>query len=211
VPADLSHVFLMRFQIICDTPHRRIGLAWLSLQPDGSISFGLNDRSFVSPRFKERISVWNAYNRVGIAYLLESQPEALTPVQNPHFTFHPPMLFHLKDDGAAANSLFRGIANVGLALDQDGEMPWLRAVTSQLALLSGGGIRPDNVATNEIGIASIDEKCSMYVEVDFVNIGDFRLTNYSNHCFIPWGDVAIRVSIHLSVPRAATLSWFHFY
>jgi hypothetical protein len=39
------------------------GIAWLSFQPDGSISCGLRDRTYVSPRFQDRISLWNVYNR----------------------------------------------------------------------------------------------------------------------------------------------------
>lgn len=201
----------MRLQICCDTPLRRIRLAWLSFQPDGSISFGLNDRSFIAPRFKVLYPIWNAYNRIGISYLLESQPETLTLVKNPHFTFHPGMIFQLKDNGVAEDFLFRGIADVGLTLEQDGEMPWLRAITSQLALLQGGGIRPDNVSTKEICITSTDEKSSAYIAVDLVNPGNFRLTGYLPHLFIPWYDVVIRVTLHLSFPRIATLSWFYSY
>jgi hypothetical protein len=55
----------MRKQLCCDTPSRRIRVGWVSFQPDGSISFGLNDRAYISPKFKTQSMIWNAYNRVG--------------------------------------------------------------------------------------------------------------------------------------------------
>lgn len=60
----------------------RIG--WESLQPDGSISVGLADRAFMSPRFHARQFLWNAYNRVTIQYLVPHSLERLRSVTNPH-------------------------------------------------------------------------------------------------------------------------------
>src|SRR5262245_59629907 len=47
---------------------------------------------------RERIGLWNVYNRVGIQYVVPTNPAALEPVPNPHFTFHPAIKFHLKSD-----------------------------------------------------------------------------------------------------------------
>ena len=53
------------------------GIAWLSFQPKGSISCGLRDRTYISPRFRDRIGLWNAYNRVEIEYRVPSNPNTL--------------------------------------------------------------------------------------------------------------------------------------
>src|SRR5262249_17570290 len=126
----------MRKQICCDTPERRVRIAWVSFQPDGSISFGLNDRTYISPKFRARHFVWNAYNRVRIHYEVPSDQSSLEAVQNPYFTFHPAVWFHLKADGPRGDeALFEAIADVALVLQQKSEMPWLRSVSGRVASL----------------------------------------------------------------------------
>src|SRR3972149_1021589 len=90
--------YLMRKYLVCDVADRRIAIAWLSFQPDNSISFGLNDRTYISPRFRDRIFIWNAYNRICTIYEVPTDPEALEPVERPHFTYHPDVMFHLKSN-----------------------------------------------------------------------------------------------------------------
>jgi hypothetical protein len=84
--------------LTCQAPNRFIRLAWLSLPPNGDVSFGLNDKTYISPRFKGRNYVWSAFNRVTAEYEVASDPNTLEPVKNPHFTFHQPGYFHLKSD-----------------------------------------------------------------------------------------------------------------
>ena len=68
-------------------------IGWISLQPDGSVSVGLADQAFISPRFRARQFVWNAYNRVAVQYLVPHSPQELRAVTNPHLTFPPSHLF----------------------------------------------------------------------------------------------------------------------
>jgi hypothetical protein len=123
-------------QLSCQTPDRKVNLAWVSFQPDGSISFGLNDRTYISPRFKSVIGVWSAYNRVKMQYRVASDPTALEPVQNPHFTYHPPGQFTLKEHRSNnEDALFFGVALPDLTVRQEGKMPWLRATTAPIRTL----------------------------------------------------------------------------
>jgi len=84
---------------------------------------------------RERIGLWNVNNRVEIQYVVPTNPAALKPVLNPHFTFHPAVKFHLKSDQDRASkdeAIFEGIADVAIVLDQQEEMPWLRATSRPL-------------------------------------------------------------------------------
>jgi hypothetical protein len=200
---------VVRQQLCCDTPARRIRLGWLSFQPDGAISFGLNDRTYISPKFKAQHFVWSAFNRIGIQYEVQSDPAALEPVRNPHFTFHPPHWFHLKSDGDGA--LFEAIADVPLALHQDSEMPWLRAVSTPLRQLPTGGRRRDSFSEEEIGIALPHEELSVCIELDLVRAGKIRVTSGPAQWFTPWHGVAIRATLRPAAAQIATLSWFHFH
>jgi hypothetical protein len=110
-----------------------VNVEYVSFQGDGSISFGLTDRTFIVPRHRERRFVWNAYNRITVQYVMPNNPNALLPVQNPHFTFHPDAMFHLKsnkDKKADDEAIFEGIADVGIVLDQQEEMPWIRTISA---------------------------------------------------------------------------------
>jgi hypothetical protein len=71
------------------TPESEHTIAWLSVQPDNSVSVGLSDRTFISPRFHARQFLWNVDNRVTVEYLVPHDPDELRPVINPHLTFHP--------------------------------------------------------------------------------------------------------------------------
>ncbi len=127
---------------------RRIG--WVSLQPNGSVSVGLNDKTFVSPDFKAKNFLWNAYNRETLHYLVTSDAKTLTAVRNPHLTFHPPHWFHLKANGG--KTLFEGIGDLPIMLEQDGVVPWVRFVSRSIADLSGAGLprKPDRVRVLKI-------------------------------------------------------------
>jgi hypothetical protein len=202
----------MRKQLYCDTPTRRIRLAWLSFQPDGAISFGLNDRTYVAPDFCVESMLWNAYNRVGIHYIVPTDPAALRPVRNPHFTYHPALVFQLKDDAAPGKEfLFRGIADVEITLQQEGRMPWIRAVTAPLSQLSLGGRRADLVDVEDIGIKSESEEVSVCISVDFVRLRDTRATTPPGQWDFNWHAVGLSLDVGVCEAQIATLSWFYFY
>ena len=159
----------MRKQLCCQTPSRRVRLGWVSFQPDGSISFGLNDKTYISPKFKARHFVWNAFNRARIHYEVASDPSTLEPVQNPHFTYHPEVWFHLKADGpGSGEALFEAIADVGLTLKQNLEMPWIRATSAPIADLPTSRHRSGNVPVNDLTIRIPTENLSVCMALDFV-------------------------------------------
>src|SRR5713101_7541425 len=124
---------LMLANIFCQTPSRFVKAAWISLQPKGDISFGLNDRAYISSSFRARNFVWNMYNRVTAEYEIQSDISRLEPVKNPHFIFHAPIYFHLTTNkGKADDALWAGICETRLVLKQQTEMPWIRAITTPL-------------------------------------------------------------------------------
>ena len=140
----------MRKHIACEVNARLVNVAWLSFQPDGSISFGLQDRTYISPKFKAQHFVWSAYNRAKLEYFVPSSPEELEQVTNPHFTFHPPHWFRLRANKEEA--LFEAIADLDLTLRQDHAMPWIRAFSGPLNSLKSGGTRQDRVVADSLTI-----------------------------------------------------------
>src|SRR5690349_11976900 len=128
----------MIIRIDATEPTATRSIAWVSLQPDGSISVGLTDRTYVSPRFRARQFVWNAYNRVVAEYLIPHSSDELHVARNPHLTFHPPIYFHLRANGD--EELFAGIADVGLMLTQVNRVPWIRFVSRPITEIAARGI-----------------------------------------------------------------------
>jgi hypothetical protein len=187
-------------------------VAWLSFQPDGSISFGLNDRAFVPRRLRIVQGIWNAYNRRRARFELGMDQAALETVQNPHFTFHPPGLFHLKaneDRVQDEQEVFRGVARVGVAVDQDGEMPWIRAISAPLHRLPEGGVRNDGIVEDEWLFRTTSERNSVSIAVDFIRPEAVGHMDNDSCWSVAWGAVAIRVKAAFTFPRDATLSWMY--
>jgi hypothetical protein len=206
----------MRKLLICRHHGGRAGIAWISFQPDGSISFGLRDKTYISPRLKARHFVWNAYNRVGIEYVVPSDPSALEPVQNPHFTFHPAVRFHLKSDRdriSKDEAIFEAIADVGLVLQQQSEMPWIRAVSSPLDQLRSGFARQDDIETDDLvfDLPIVMTQASASIEIEFIRKEDVRATQQGSRWTFEWHDISLRIIAGFVPPQIATFSWFHFY
>ncbi len=184
-------------------------LLWISFQPDGSVSVGLSDRSYVAPDFKAQLFVWSAFNRETLHYVVPSESTAdLKSIRNPHLTFHPPGWFHLTaNDG---RRLFEGIGDLEIMLDQGQLVPWIRFVSKPVAKLSAAGIPRKPGRTSVVKIAVPNDACSVGVGVDFVRIAsgppipDALLDRY-----IPWRDYFVRVHAIALLPQVATLSWFH--
>jgi hypothetical protein len=194
---------------------RTISVGWISFQPDGSISFGLKDRAYVSPRLRERRFIWNVYNRITIEYVLPSNPRALLQVKNPHFTFHPDVMFHLKsnaDRKAKDEAIFEGIADVGIVLQQQGEMPWIRATSAPLRTLQPSTeARNDGIETSDLGTtaAAVMLDCSTRVEIDFIRPEDVVGHRDNSSWEFVWGKVGLRIRVGHTAPQIATLAWFH--
>jgi hypothetical protein len=193
------------------------GIAWLSFQPDGSISCGLRDRTYVSPRFRDRIGIWNAYNRIGIEFVVPNNPDSLEPVNGAHITFHPPLTFHFKgrhDRSQHDEDLFQGIAEVRIVLAQQAEMPWLRVISKSLSQLpQAGAPRSDPIDTEELvyAVPAPVAEASALVEIDFIRESDVHQDRPGPPWEFRWHEVGLRVRPRINPPQIATLSWFHFY
>ena len=130
---------------------RTVSVGYVSFQPDQSISFGLRDRTYISPRLRERRFLWNAYNRITVKYELQSDPDTLLPVQNPHFTFHPAAMFHLKsnkDRKGKDEAIFEAFNPVSMVLQQQSEMPWSPIDT----LTTASELRAPEINTEQLAI-----------------------------------------------------------
>jgi hypothetical protein len=207
---------IMRQQITFSHHERNTGVAWLSFQPDGSISCGLRDRTYVAPEMRLRIGIWSAYNRVDLAFRVPTATETLLPVENPHFTYHPPGIFHLKDDDArSANDedLFKGFADVSIVLQQQTQMPWLRITSGPLADLPvAGPARADAVTNSEFihTVPVVVTAASAEVEIDFIRKQDVNAAPHTSVRELVWHDVGLRIRAGFVAPQIATLFWFHF-
>jgi hypothetical protein len=194
---------------------RVVNAGWMSFQPDGSVSFGLSDRTYVSPRFRERRFLWNVYNRVTVEYVVPSEPSTLLQVQNPHFTFHPDVMFHLKsnkDKKAEDEAIFEGIADVGIVLQQQGEMPWIRATSAPFdQLTETGRLRAPAIETEDLMTEApvVMNTASMKMEVDFVRPEAVVEHREAMTWEYAWGKVGLRIRTGFVAPQIATLSWFH--
>ena len=204
----------MRKYLVCDVPGRRVAIGWISFQPDGSISFGLNDQTYISPRFRDRISIWNAYNRVCTIYEVPTDPSALKPVENPHFTYHPDIMFHLKSNDDLIRedqAIFQGIADVPITLEQDCQMPWIRAVSAPVDKLKIRSARPDAIETEDLMLSAPTERISVRIALDFVKPAAATTLGHQTQWCIPWGKVALKITLAWTYPQIATLAWFHFH
>ncbi len=183
-------------------------IAWVSLQPDGSVSVGLSDKTFVAPDFKAQNFVWSANNRETLHYLVSSDPGSLRPIRNPHLTFHPPHDFHLKADGG--HMLFEGIGDLGLMLRQDGIVPWIRFVSSAVGVLRDAGSPRNPKRAEELIIQASRGDCSIAFGVDFVarEVGTSPASVLLSRC-LSWQGYWLHLHAIAVPAQIATLSWFH--
>ena len=182
-------------------------VGWLSLQQDGSISVGLNDRTFISPHFKSRQLVSNLYNRIRTTYLVPNSPQALIPISNPHLTFHPPHYFHLhanKDE-----ELFTGIAEVSMFLTQQERVPWVRFVSGPVRTLMQAGAVRDPANTTILKVSVLSDGCSIGIGIDFVRPGDNRKHGGLLDEFLDWESHRIHLFLESLPLQISTLAWCH--
>ena len=169
----------MRKNLNFDHGGHIVSVGWVSFQPDGSISFGLRDRTFVLESARVRINVWNAYNQIQIQYVAPKVTEPLLPVENPHFTFRPPLQFQLKSNAQRISEdeqIFSGIADVQITLVQQGEMPWIRATSAPLDSLKKSSARADGIPTEDFTfvVPAIFAAASAAIEIDFIRPEDVK-------------------------------------
>jgi hypothetical protein len=194
------------------TAGREDRIAWISLQPGGSISVGLRDSTFISPKFHARMDLFNIDNRVAVRYLVPDDPNALTRVVNPHLTFHPAMEFHLRANGDAL--LFVGSADAALIVDGDGYMPWVRFVSRRVADLptnTNSGKRHGSRGSSVITLPLASAECSVGLAIDFVRPATAEPSGRSLDHFADSGDYRIRISCEALPSQPATLAWYHQY
>lgn len=203
----------MQISLCGQNPNRLVKAAWLSLQPDGSISFGLTEKTFVSPSFIGRVDVFNLYNQVAIEFLLESDPSRLSGVTNPHFTFHPRILFHLTDSGGRSKKnvkeVFRGINDVEMTVAQYGFLPWIRAISPPMSKLKTFGTRNIGLSTHTLLVESPDEISSIGIEIDFVHPDQVGGFDQAGVFSTKWHSVAIVCKLSVRPGQLSTLGWFH--
>jgi hypothetical protein len=187
-------------QLVCQTPTRRVNLGWISFQADGSISFGLNDKTYISPKFKVIHGVWSAYNRVKVQYRIPSDPTTLEAVNNPHFTYHPPISFRLKENSASNDdALFFAIADLDLTLRQEFKMPWLRATSAPISTLRSQRPRSGARPPDEFMIDIPDERLSVNMDLDFFPSGQAFLDTNSTW-YVAWSGAMLRTSMSFTYP-----------
>ena len=196
--------------LCCETPIRRVQIGWLSLQPDGAISFGSNQKTFIAKKDKIRIPIWSAYNRVELKFDAVHSPDELEGIRNPHFTFHPDIRFHLKDDITVKNAIFEGLADPIMSVSQQGKMPWARLISSLVRNLPDQ--KQARSSAQETTVCSIkypSEEISAVIEVDFLPFGTFART--LNDFIFEWHKVTVRVAMFVTYPQLPRLYWFHSY
>lgn len=198
----------MDFTISVNIDEDRRRLGWIAIQPDDSVSVGLNDRAFISPDFKAKIFLWNAYNRVSTKFLVPSIETKLKGIQNPHLTYHPPIMFHL--GVTKGKKLFQGIADLQIQLEQDGSFEWIRFVSRPVSKLKQASNvrRPWQTESIEIPLNTTD--CSVGLGVDFAKKGVVLPSKgllYNR--LIECRSFNLRVFAELLPPQKATLSWYH--
>jgi hypothetical protein len=200
----------MRKQIVCDVNGRILNVAWLSFQPDGAVSFGLNDRTFVSPRLRARIGLFNAYNRVSAEFTVRPTAAGLDPIQNPHFTYHPTALFHLTAD--KDEEVFSGTADTTVIFSQQPELQWIRAISKRVGDLNVAGTRSDSIDTEAWVIPSDTSDISIRIAVDLMKPAPLATDNsVAMVKLVIWKEVMVRIAIDTIPAACPTLSWFHEY
>lgn len=184
----------------------RIG--WLSLQPDGSVSVGLADRTFISPEFEAQQFVWSAFNRTTLQYLVKSDPTLLRAVRSPHLSFHPPGWFHFKGNGQ--KTLFEGIADLQMMLKQDGNVPWVRFVSKRVCELPSAGLPRKLDRVKIINIKPASDQCSIGLALDFIALGTTSKDSSGVVSeVIPWRTYSLHLHAVELPAQIATLSWYH--
>lgn len=192
---------------------RRVG--WVSLQPKGSLSVGLGDKTFLSPDFNVQNFVWSAFNRVTVQYHVQPDAKNLKLIRNPHLSFHPPHLFHLK--GSKQKELWEGIGDLGLMLKQDGRVPWIRFISKRVSELQTAGLPEKHDRSKKIEIGSFEinprsDQSSIGLALDFLPLG----ANVDEREFIasavyPCEGYSLHIHAAEMPAQIATLAWFHQY
>jgi len=209
---SLGALFMLK-SLCCDTPTRRVKIGWLSFQPNGNISFGLNDNTFIAPRSNAVIVLWNAYHRVKTAFEVVSDPTTAEQVVNPHLTWHVPNYFHLTRRGERSDDAsFKGIADVPMMLEQEATVQWIRATSGMVVgLKTATGNLRGRWDTEVLAVQVPSEAVSVQIDVDFVRPDAGQGMGHRSRWFIPWHQVGVRLTMGFTHPHFPTLAWAHYH
>ena len=199
----------MNFVVNAVTVTSEHSIAWLSVQPDNAVSVGLADRAFISPHFHARQFLWNAYNRVTVEYVIAHERGELRPVANPHLTFHPPIYFHLRANND--EELFAGIADVGIMLDQDGSVPWVRFISRPVREIPIAGSQRNPGRTSILRVPVESGDLSVTLAIDFVRPGAHCPAGAAAEQYIDSGAYRLHLWCEPHVAQLPTLAWYHQY
>ncbi len=178
-----SNVAIHTVSIVATARDDRKSVGWISVADTGDVSTGLSDRAIV------------------VAHPGGERDGS----RNPHFTFHPPIYHHLRTDGEP--ELLAALMEVGLMLQQDSMVPWVRLVSRPCRELKTfiGARKGSGVLGFEIAKPDL----SAQVELDFIRTSDVRPVGGQFKYARVNPDIALRLSVQ-SVPPACpslTLLW----
>jgi len=189
---------------------RRIG--WIGIQPDGSVSVGLNDRTFIARDSESRQFVWSAFNRRTVQYLVPDEGTPVKGVRNPHLTFHPPGWFQL--GVTKGKKPFQGIGDLQVMLSQDGIVPWVRFVSRSFSRIKSAAEVRNPQRTQSIEIVVTSPECSIGLGVDFLRPDFGAPVHPSEHIhrqIIKCANYNLLVFAEVLPAQRPTLSWYHQY
>ena len=186
--------------------HYRIG--WLSLQSDSSISVGLVDSALILRDFEVKAFVWSAFNRVTTEFLAPDNTAATKRVYSPHMTFHPPHTLHLTEQkgGTTKRKPFEAIADIDLAVRQQGTVPWVRFTSKPVSKISPSAKDQKRQAIE----VAVDLANSIRLSVDFVAPADTTAdAALGAATWFDHGAYRVRVSVIEAPGQPASIGWIH--
>jgi hypothetical protein len=189
-------------RILTEYDGTKRAFAWLRLLDDGSISVGLSDRLFTVPALASEVMINSVVHRQTKDLKTVHSEQA---VQNPHFTFHPSAYYHLRANGE--EELFSGLLMVDLVVQEEGRLPWIRAVSNVVTELKPYQSARSGQSSEIIRLPLPNEKRSVELAVDFV--APATNADTAKNFRVEWGGRAIEVSARHVTPQKPTLWWHH--
>ena len=141
-------------------------------------------------------------------YVVVHDPSTLEPVLNPHLTFHPPLYFHVRENGE--DELWAGIADVAIMLEQDGRVPWVRFVSKPFTELNAVGPPRDPARTTIQRVALSSGDCSIGLGIDFARLEGVAPPEWVTRSLVgATAGVDIDIRTCILEPQVSTLAWLH--
>ena len=122
--------------------------------------------------------------------------------------------FHLKDqygEKGPATTIFSGIADVGIIIEQQSQLPWIRAISSPISEAREHKLRSGNSEVEVFKIDSISESTSVRIEIDILGGDAKQEDGERGYWLVKWGQFSYRCKMSLCLPQISTLSWYYQY